>query len=84
MNFDKIWTPEDCNQEIFCIFQVLELEGIIGNLRLELEQSEDKQKLMSCQLKEAQEKLDTCNYSLLDQTTDEATAAMQVNKNITV
>lgn len=67
-------------ETFFFIFQVLELEAIIGNLRLELQQSEDKQKLMSCQLKEAQEKLDTCNISLLDQTTDEATAAMQVNR----
>lgn len=56
------------------------MEAIIGNLRLELQQNEDKQKLMSRQLKEAQEKLDTCNYSLLDQTTDEAAAAMQVNR----
>ncbi|KAK4302956.1 hypothetical protein Pmani_024984 [Petrolisthes manimaculis] len=57
--------------------KVLELEAIIGNIRLELQQSEDKQGLMLSQLKEAQERLDTCNSSILDQTTDETAAAMQ-------
>lgn len=51
---------------------------MIDSQQIEISQMKDHTELLEAQLKEAQEKLDMCNLSIHEQSTDEATASMQV------
>lgn len=55
-----------------------ELKAIIDSQQIEISQMKERTDLLEAQLKEAQEKLDMCNVSIHEQSTDEATASMQV------
>ncbi|XP_047493121.1 protein Spindly-like [Penaeus chinensis] len=54
-----------------------ELKAVIDSQQIEISQMKDRSDLLEAQLKEAQERLDMCNISIHEQSTDEATASMQ-------
>ncbi|XP_042243227.1 protein Spindly-B-like [Homarus americanus] len=57
--------------------KVSNMEATIENQQMELSQMKERMVLQEAQLKEAQERLDMCNSSIHEQSTDEATATMQ-------
>ncbi|XP_071517718.1 protein Spindly-B-like [Panulirus ornatus] len=57
--------------------KVSNLETTIESLHIEASQSKEYVVLLEAQLKEAQERLDMCNSSIHEQSTDETTASLQ-------
>ncbi|XP_042878974.1 protein Spindly-like [Penaeus japonicus] len=71
-------TNQEHNQEMSKhLKKITELDSVIDSQQIEIGQMKDHTELLEAQLKEAQEKLDMCNLSIHEQSTDEATASMQ-------